>query len=87
MRIAAALILIALTSSTPVLAHSSARGFVLLLPTNYVILGGAFAVLATFVAVRAEEITDNSRCSAQESQPAKRCNPDCADLDWLRRPA
>jgi hypothetical protein len=35
----------------PAYAHSSARGFVMLLPTGYVILGGAFAVLVTFVAV------------------------------------
>lgn len=35
----------------PAYAHSSARGFVLLLPTSYVILGGAFAVLMAFVAV------------------------------------
>lgn len=35
----------------PAFAHSSARGFVLLLPAHYVIVGGAFAVLAAFVAV------------------------------------
>lgn len=40
-----------LAASTPAFAHSAARGFVLLLPTGYVIVGGALAVLATFVMV------------------------------------
>lgn len=35
----------------PVLAHASGRGFVMLLPTNYVIWGGALAVLVSFLAV------------------------------------
>lgn len=35
----------------PALAHAAGRGFVMLLPTNYVIGGGALAVLASFVAV------------------------------------
>ncbi len=46
MRFAAALLLLGL-SAAPAFAHSAARGFVLLLPTNYVILGGALAVLAS----------------------------------------
>ena len=33
------------------MAHASGRGFVMLLPTNYVIWGGALAVLASFIAV------------------------------------
>lgn len=45
-RLAAAGLLLGVLA-TPALAHSAARGFVLLLPTNYVILGGAFAVLAS----------------------------------------
>ena len=35
----------------PALAHASGRGFVMLLPTNFVIWGGALAVLISFVAV------------------------------------
>ena len=40
-----------LAVATPALAHSAARGFVLLLPTSYIIAGGALAVLASFVVV------------------------------------
>lgn len=35
----------------PAMAHASGRGFVMLLPTDYVIWGGALAVLVSFVAV------------------------------------
>jgi hypothetical protein len=35
----------------PAMAHASGRGFVMLLPTNYVIWGGALVVLASFIAV------------------------------------
>ena len=45
-RIAATLLLLVLCCSSA-LAHSAARGFVLLLPTGYVIFGGALAVLAS----------------------------------------
>lgn len=40
-----------LAGVSPALAHASGRGFVMLLPTNYVIWGGALAVLISFVAV------------------------------------
>jgi hypothetical protein len=50
-RLVIALCLIVIAYATPALAHSSARGFVLLLPTGYVILGGTLAVLVTFAAV------------------------------------
>ena len=47
-----ALALICLVAGAgPALAHASGRGFVMLLPTNYVIAGGALAVLASFIAV------------------------------------
>ena len=49
-RLRAAALLLAL-GSTPAFAHSAARGFVLLLPTGYVIAGGALAVLASFALV------------------------------------
>ena len=49
-RIPAALLLLAVSAS-PALAHSAARGFVLLLPVGYVIAGGAVAVLASFIVV------------------------------------
>jgi hypothetical protein len=48
MLIAAALLL---PGAGPALAHASGRGFVLLLPTDYVIAGGALAVLVSFIAV------------------------------------
>ncbi len=51
MRFAAALAVVALATAAPASAHSSARGFVLLLPTGLVIMGGALAVLATFAIV------------------------------------
>lgn len=51
MRWVIAFILFAFATALPAFAHSSARGFVLLLPTNYVILGGALAVFATFIAI------------------------------------
>jgi len=40
--------LVALTP-TPVLAHASDRGYVLLLPTGYYLVGGALAVAASFI--------------------------------------
>jgi hypothetical protein len=40
-----------LGAAGPAMAHASGRGFVMLLPTNYVIWGGALAVLVSFVAV------------------------------------
>lgn len=43
--------LLLLLGTGPALAHASGRGFVLLLPTGYVIFGGALAVLASFIAV------------------------------------
>lgn len=42
--------LLAMTTA-PALAHASGRGFVMLLPTGYVIAGGALAVLVSFLAV------------------------------------
>jgi hypothetical protein len=47
-RLSAALLLF-LALSSPALAHSEARGFVLLLPTANVIIGGAIAVAASFL--------------------------------------
>ncbi len=38
-------------SVSPALAHAAGRGFVMLLPTGWVIAGGALAVLASFIAV------------------------------------
>lgn len=38
-----------LLDAGPALAHGSERGFVLLLPTDYYIAGGAFAVAASFI--------------------------------------
>src|SRR5947208_3177940 len=38
-----------LVSPTPAFAHASDRGHVLLLPTGYYIIGGAFAVAASFL--------------------------------------
>lgn len=49
-RIAYALLLL-IGGAGPALAHASGRGFVMLLPTDYVIAGGALAVLASFIAV------------------------------------
>jgi hypothetical protein len=46
----AALVLLTI-SATPAIAHSSTRGFVMLLPTGYVIIGGALAVLLSFALV------------------------------------
>ena len=37
-----------LAGVSPAMAHASGRGFVMLLPTNYVIWGGALAVLVSF---------------------------------------
>ncbi len=45
--------LILLTGVETALAHSSARGFVLLLPVGYVIAGGALAVLLSFTVLSA----------------------------------
>lgn len=45
----AAILLIA--APLPALAHSSTRGFVLLLPTGYVIFSGALVVLVSFIVV------------------------------------
>lgn len=42
---------LALLGPTPAFAHSAARAFVLLLPTGHVILAGASAVFASFVAL------------------------------------
>ena len=39
------------TSAAPALAHASGRGFVMLLPTGYVTLGGALAVLLSFLVI------------------------------------
>ncbi|MFN4140879.1 hypothetical protein [Aestuariivirga sp.] len=39
------------SAAGPAFAHASGRGFVLLLPTGYVIAGGALAVLVSFLAV------------------------------------
>lgn len=44
-------LLLMLSSATPAWAHSASRGFVLLLPTSWVILAGALAVLISFLAV------------------------------------
>ena len=47
-----ALVLAALVSLTaPAFAHAAGRGFVMLLPTGWVIAGGALAVLVSFIAV------------------------------------
>lgn len=51
MRLVPATALALLLSAGPVLAHASGRGFVMLLPTGYVIWGGALAVLVSFAAV------------------------------------
>lgn len=51
MRIIAYVFLLLLAAAGPALAHASGRGFVMLLPTDYVIAGGALAVLASFIAV------------------------------------
>jgi len=37
--------------AAPAFAHAAGRGFVMLLPTGWVIAGGALAVLASFAAV------------------------------------
>src|SRR5262245_15881594 len=47
-RILVAVALLA-TSVAPALAHTSERGFILLLPTGYYLLGGALAVAASFL--------------------------------------
>lgn len=39
------------TMTLPAFAHAAGRGFVMLLPTGWVIAGGALAVLVTFIAV------------------------------------
>src|SRR5262245_3693170 len=39
----------AAATASPALAHTSERGFILLLPTGYYLLGGALAVAASFV--------------------------------------
>ena len=44
-------LLLLVSSIAPALAHSAQRGFVLLLPTSYVIFGGALTVLASFLIV------------------------------------
>ena len=49
MRRLALLLLSPVALSSPALAHSAARGFVLLLPTANVIIGGALAVAVSFV--------------------------------------
>jgi hypothetical protein len=46
-------VLFLLAGAGPALAHASGRGFVMLLPTGYVIWGGALAVLVSFLAVSA----------------------------------
>jgi hypothetical protein len=44
-------VLCVLAGAGPAMAHASGRGFVMLLPTGNVILGGALAVLVSFLAV------------------------------------
>ena len=61
-RLAAILLLLAF-SAAPAFSHSSTRGFVMLLPTTYMIIGGALAVLMSFAVV-----------SLLKNQP-KRCEP------------
>jgi len=51
MRIIAYVVLLLIAAAGPALAHASGRGFVMLLPTDHVIAGGALAVLASFIAV------------------------------------
>lgn len=51
MRFILASVLALLLSAGPAFAHASGRGFVMLLPTDYVIWGGALAVLVSFLAV------------------------------------
>jgi hypothetical protein len=51
MRRIALAVLLLIGAAGPALAHASGRGFVMLLPTNYVIWGGALAVLVSFIAV------------------------------------
>ena len=51
MRFILASVMALLLTAGPALAHASGRGFVMLLPTGYVIWGGALAVLVSFAAV------------------------------------
>ena len=48
MTVASAVVFLA-ASAPPALAHTSERGFILLLPTGYYLLGGALAVAASFL--------------------------------------
>ncbi|TGQ74269.1 hypothetical protein EN829_008300 [Mesorhizobium sp. M00.F.Ca.ET.186.01.1.1] len=48
-RLPLALLLAAIISPTPAFAHASDRGHVLLLPTGYYLIGGAFAVAVSFL--------------------------------------
>lgn len=59
--------------ATPALAHSAARGFVLLLPTNYVILGGTFAVLASIglLAARGQGLYPAHPAVEDQKQPGR----------------
>ncbi|MBZ9706878.1 hypothetical protein LB543_09120 [Mesorhizobium sp. ESP7-2] len=48
-RLSLAFLIAALLGPTPAFAHASDRGHVLLLPTGYYLIGGAFAVAASFL--------------------------------------
>ncbi|TPI27997.1 hypothetical protein FJW08_22500 [Mesorhizobium sp. B3-2-1] len=48
-RLSLAFLIAALLGPTPAFAHASDRGHVLLLPTGYYLIGGAFAVAASFI--------------------------------------
>lgn len=49
--LAGALLAIILSGAAPALAHASGRGHVLLLPTGYYVVGGAFAVALSFLSL------------------------------------
>lgn len=74
MRRLAAVILLLGVLATPAFAHSAARGFVLLLPTSYVILGGALAVLASIalLAARSSGVYAAHTSADEQTLPAGR---------------
>jgi hypothetical protein len=51
-----------IATTSPALAHTSERGFILLLPTGYYLLGGALAVAASFLILLAIPANRLRRC-------------------------
>jgi hypothetical protein len=67
--------------ASPALAHSSSRGFVLLLPTQYVIISGSLAVLATFAFLLLRPA--RAACAKQDSGTERPFSPAASPYSLL----